>query len=643
MKEIFLRVRDALQSLWIRIRLRLLTIGTLVLFLGVCLYIYERMVYREAHEQLSKTLESFASKFSQTLEMLHLDLKSLDTVQHERLRVLFRDPMYGDTGYPFVVQMTGRIDFHFFRDGDRLSREVLEQMASTPSRRGNIEINFGTGETQVCKIVFTYVRDLDCFLAIEVSDAVFDATLNGIKMYSWILFIVGSLLVWLMWSFYTHREERFHKLLQTDLMALAEGCLPARLELKGEKSITDIAEALNRVIDGLAYTSAFVRHLASNDLTQDYKPLGHRDELGNSLIELRAALRKQEIEAAHIKEEERIRSWSNEGLAEFAKLLRENSSDIAQLADVILKRIVNYLDALQGALYMTEERKTGIVLHLVSAFAYNRKKYLKQDLALGEGLVGTCAIERELVHIDVLPPEYCEITSGIGNVPPKELLLVPLKTDEALLGVLELASLKGFAPYMVAFAQLLSVSIAQTLQQVQTNQRTAELLRQSQEQREAMRSQEEEMRQNLEEMQATQDEMSRRTQEFEVLSNVLEQATFYAEFSEDGVFLRGNRKFNDYLLRLGFADLTTLRFLDVAEVRTSIEGENEPLKTIWESLLHGVALSRILSLRTSETTLLYAAFTSLAQDGSSSIYMVAQDLMPIFPKAENEFSLDTKL
>ena len=120
--------------------------------------------------------------------------------------------------------------------------------------------------------------------------------------------------------------------------------------------------------------------------------MGVRDELGNSLLELRSALQKQEIEAGHIKEEERIRSWSNEGLAEFAKLLRENSNDIALLADVILKRIVNYLEATQGALYMAEERKTGTVLHLVSAFAYNRKKFLKQDLKLGEGLVGTCAI-----------------------------------------------------------------------------------------------------------------------------------------------------------------------------------------------------------------------------------------------------------
>lgn len=632
MKEVFLRLVEALRNVWTRVRIRVLTMGSLILFLGVCLLIFERMVYSESHEQLSKTLESFAEKFSQTLEMMNLDLKNLDAAEHARLRTLFRDPIYGDTGYPFVVQMTGRIAFHFFRDGDRLSREVMDLMASAPSRRGSVRINFSNGQTQAREIIFTYVRDLDCFLAIEVSDAVFDATLNGIRIYSWVLFFLGSLLVWFTLSYYTHRETKFHKALHADLSALAQGILPERVEARGQKEITDIVNALNRLIDGLANTTGFVRHLASNDLSQEYTPMGLRDELGNSLLELRSALLKQEIEAGHIKEEERIRSWSNEGLAEFAKLLRENSNDIAQLADVILKRIVNYLGATQGALYMTEERKTGTVLHLVSAFAYNRKKYLKQDLAMGEGLVGTCAIEREIVHIDVLPPEYCEITSGIGSVPPKELLLVPLKTDDALLGVLELASLNGFAPYMVAFAQLLSVSIAQTLQQVQTNQRTTELLRQSQEQREAMRSQEEEMRQNMEEMQATQEEMTRRTQEYEVLTYVMEQATYYAEFAEEGTFMQGNQRFEDFLHQLGIIELSTLSFLKIASVMTKIDGMPEPLQPIWDNVLAGISKTRILRLHFGESTaLLYASFTSLARDGSSRVYMVAQDLRLLLP------------
>lgn len=637
MKEVFLRVVEALRSLWVRVRVRLLTMGSLIVFLGICLFIFERMVYSESHEQLSRTLESFAEKFSQTLEMLDLDLKNLDTVEHARLRSLFRDPMYGDTGYPFVVQMTGKIDFHFFRDGDRLSREVMDQMASAPSRRGSLRINFDGGQTQEREIIFTYVRELDCFLAIEVSDAVFDATLNGIRIYSWALFIFGSLLVWLMLSYYTHRETRFLKSLRSDLSALAEGILPEQVAFRGQKEVTQIVDALKRLIDGLSNTTAFVKHLAINDLTQEYTPMGVRDELGNSLLELRSALQKQEIEAGHIKEEERIRSWSNEGLAEFAKLLRENSNDIALLADVILKRIVNYLEAMQGALYMAEERKTGTVLHLVSAFAYNRKKFLKQDLKLGEGLVGTCAIERELVHIDVLPPEYCEITSGIGNVPPKELLLVPLKTDDALLGVLELASLKGFAPYMVAFAQLLSVSIAQTLQQVQTNQRTAELLKQSQEQREAMRSQEEEMRQNLEEMQATQEEMTRRTQEYEVLSYVLEQATFYAEFSEEGLLLQSNQKLKEFLHQLGFAEQTELRILDLVEVENSVtEQHAETLTSSWKNILAGVSQTFVLRFRTEKPALLYAAFTSLARDGGSRVYMLAQDIANLFPNGEKQ-------
>lgn len=637
MKEFFLRVVEALRRVWIRVQVRFFTMLSIILFLGVSLLIFERTTYSESRAHLSLTLESFAEKYSQMLELMNWDPKKLDSVDRERLGELFRDPLYANTGYPFVVEMTGRIDFHFFRDGVRLPWDVLDQMASSPGRKGSIRISFTGNKNQEREIVYTYIRDLNCFLAIELTDEIFDAPLNAIRVYSWILFLLGSVLIWLVLSYYTHREKRLYKVLQTDLSDLAQGILPERASALLTSQNEDIASPLNRVIEGLAKTTSFVRHLASNDLSQEYTPMGVKDELGNSLLDLRSSLLKQEVEAARIKEEERVRSWSNEGLAEFAKLLRENSNDIAQLSDIILKRIVNYLGATHGALYILEEQKTRSVLQLVSAFAYDRKKYLRKQLDLGEGLVGTCAIEREIVHIDVLPPEYCDITSGIGSIPPKELLLVPLKTDDALLGVLELASLNVFAPYMVNFARLLSVSIAQTLQQVVTNQRTAELLRQSQEQREAMRSQEEEMRQNLEEMQATQEEMTRRTQEYEILSHVMEQTTYYAEFLEDGALVQGNQQFENSLHRVGFMDLSEFHLLKQAELTSLTVGHSDSLRSLWDKILAGNTQKCALRVRgIDDEVLFYASFTSLAHDGSTRVYMVAQvlDLLPSFPESE---------
>lgn len=624
MKDYILRIFRALYGRWVLVRSRVMMMGSLIVFLGVCLFIFERLVYRESHEQLSRTLESFAQKFSQTLEMLDVDLRHLDSVQYQSLRGLFRDPMYGTTGYPFVVQMTGQINFHFFRDGDRLSREVLDQMSSAPSRRGRIRVNFGETADAEKDIIFTFVRDLDCFLAIEVSDKVFDATMNGLRVYSWLFFFFGSLLVWFVLSYNARKEGAFYKLLQNNLSDLSVGILPERMPIKEGSDMQGLATSFNQVVDNLATTTSFVQRMVENDLTSEYTPLGLRDELGNTLLALRSNLQKQETEAAHIKEEERIRSWSNEGLAEFAKLLRENSNDTSQLVEIVLQRVVNYLDATQGGLFIAEERKTGTVLHLAAAFAYNRKKYMQQDLALGEGLVGTCAIEREIVHIDVLPPEYCDITSGIGNIPPKELLIVPLKTDDALLGVLELASLKGFAPYMVNFAQLLSVSIAQTLQQAQSTQRTAELLKQSQEQREAMRSQEEEMRQNLEEMQATQEEMTRRTQEFEVLQYVVDSTLYYAEFGEDGRYIRGNRRLEDYFHQLGITEFAGTLFANLIDWSLMGSEEGETPERFWRNIVSGSLQTKRLSLKGDSTRSLYCSFTVLASDGLNRVYMIGQ-------------------
>ena len=89
MKAFFKRFRRDIRELWDTIRVRVLTMGSLIVFLGICFYIFGRLVYSESHEQLGRTLESFAQKFSQTLEMLNLDLRHLDSAEHVKLRTLF--------------------------------------------------------------------------------------------------------------------------------------------------------------------------------------------------------------------------------------------------------------------------------------------------------------------------------------------------------------------------------------------------------------------------------------------------------------------------------------------------------------------------------------------------------------------------
>jgi len=52
---------------------------------------------------------------------------------------------------------------------------------------------------------------------------------------------------------------------------------------------------------------------------------------------------------------------------------------------------------------------------MVAAFAFDRKKYIDQTFQLGEGLVGTCAIEKQKIYLTEVPENYLQITSGLGE------------------------------------------------------------------------------------------------------------------------------------------------------------------------------------------------------------------------------------
>ncbi|TAF75441.1 MAG: hypothetical protein EAZ53_06035 [Bacteroidetes bacterium] len=211
-------------------------------------------------------------------------------------------------------------------------------------------------------------------------------------------------------------------------------------------------------------------------------------------------------------EEEQKRKWTNEGYANFAELLRHNES-LNNSSFSALKFLIQYLNANQGGVFLVEKTDR-IYLELKASYAYDRQKFNQKTIEIGEGLVGQCFVEKEMLLLNDLPKNYISITSGLGFANPNYIILLPIMYNESIEGVIEIATFHTFESHQIEFLKRCVNLFASVVSNIKTNDLTTSLLANAQNQTESMKIQENVMRQNMEELTALQEQMTRKETEY---------------------------------------------------------------------------------------------------------------------------------
>jgi PAS domain S-box-containing protein len=369
-----------------------------------------------------------------------------------------------------------------------------------------------TGNKAICCYAPLKVGSLDWFLVsqLDKSDAL--AALHRSMLVLIVILLFIALILYFMSGVTSNSINDRLLMLKNNLVALSQGeKLKEKLVESGDE-IGQAFKALEKLNNRISMASSFVAEMGKGNIDIDFPVESEEDHYGISMTSLKQSLVLRKEEEEKRKKEDDIRNWTTQGIATFNDVLRMDNNNLEKLSLNIIRTLIEYLNACQGGLFLIEGEETKY-LNLIASYAFDRQKFLKKRIEIGEGLAGTCVLEKKTILTNRIPDNYMNVTSGLGGSKPKCLLIVPLKKEEDVLGILELASLADFKPHEVELVEKVAESIASALITVKLHVQTSQYLERFQQQAEEMKSQDEELRQNIEELQATHEQMERLKQE----------------------------------------------------------------------------------------------------------------------------------
>lgn len=168
-------------------------------------------------------------------------------------------------------------------------------------------------------------------------------------------------------------------------------------------------------------------------------------------------------------------TWLQSSLARLFALMQGQRS-LESLAETIMSEVTPMIGAQHGAIFLAEAQEGETVLRLLRSYAYVKRHQLSSRFGLGEGLVGQCALEKQPILITEIPDDYVHIGSGLGEAPPRCIVVVPVLFEEQVLGVVEFASFTPFSSIKLVFLEQLMFNVGQAINLIGTSMRTEELL-----------------------------------------------------------------------------------------------------------------------------------------------------------------------
>ncbi|HEY3038838.1 MAG TPA: HAMP domain-containing protein [Pyrinomonadaceae bacterium] len=191
--------------------------------------------------------------------------------------------------------------------------------------------------------------------------------------------------------------------------------------------------------------------------------------------------------------------WLKTNLARFTRML-QGQRDMTTVAQMVLSELAPLVDAQQGVFYVNTSSNGQPLMKLLGGYAYKKRKNLANEFHAGEGLVGQCTLERERILVTNVPNNYVYVSSGLGEAPPNNIVVLPVLFEGEVKAVIELSTFQTFSDTHLTFLDQLTESIGIVLNTIAATTRTEDLLQQSQSLAAELQSQQDELKKTNEQL-----------------------------------------------------------------------------------------------------------------------------------------------